>query len=604
MKLSRRIFINFLIVVITGGLLSTLAGFILISRSVKSEAFSRVHNDLKVAWRFIDEKIRDIEVVSRILANEIKPDLIVQELPDIMVIFSQGKSKSLVIDENGRKWEVDGSVFWSVLAKELGGKIDTSSGIIKLKTELIEKLGFKLSLENSSICNDGSILALYSVYRKDEHIVFGATILNENETLVISMQDLIFGRDYYDGKPLGTVTIFCNDKRVATTVIGEDGKPAIGTSVSEIVKKRVLEEGKSWLDRAFVVDEWYLSAYEPIVSPERQRIGILYVGLLEKKYVDIRNRTIMIFAGIVILMIGILVLTVFLLSSRIVKPLIKLVTMTGKISSGEFSMSINTDSGIKEINDLTENFNRMARAVERRQKLLIEQNLQLKQTTKEYQELLRFVTHELNNSIGSLLLNVSILLDGTVGDLQGDQREVAEQLLRDTERFRDMVRNYLNISRLERGKLVCKPEPINIKKFVVEPVVKRLDRRIKDERFELRWKWPEEYIVKADGELLDICYSNLIINAIKYGKDWIELTIEKKSDEKGIWYVLGVRNGGEPIPEEKIPLLFQKFSRLVKSSDGAGLGLYLVRKIVEQHGGKVWCSSEKDGTGFYMMLPG
>jgi signal transduction histidine kinase len=75
-----------------------------------------------------------------------------------------------------------------------------------------------------------------------------------------------------------------------------------------------------------------------------------------------------------------------------------------------------------------------------------------------------------------------------------------------------------------------------------------------------------------------------------------------RPSEDGV--VLGVRNGGDPILEEKIELLFQKFSRLVQSDDGAGLGLYLVRQIVERHGGTVWCEFSSDrGTGFFMKLP-
>jgi len=114
------------------------------------------------------------------------------------------------------------------------------------------------------------------------------------------------------------------------------------------------------------------------------------------------------------------------------------------------------------------------------------------------------------------------------------------------------------------------------------------------------WEWDDGSPIKADSELLDICYSNLLVNALKYGKEWICLSSSR--DSKG--YVMGVRNGGTPIPEEKIPLLFQKFSRLVKSDDGAGLGLYLVRKIIERHGGEVWCeSSAEKGTAFYMRIP-
>lgn len=599
MRFSRRIFISFLIIILAGGLLSTLAGSLLISRYVRNEAFSRVHYDLKVAWEELYKKLDSLKVVSRLLASGYEPSKIIDDYPDIMVIVDEKGKQSGIIDNRGRFKMVNLSDFVSYISEQTGGVLKTKSGIMKFKYKLLKDIGYKIFQDSDSLCDEDYVLILFAITKGEEIVSFCATILNGNEEFVKSLHSLIFSGAFYKGKPFGTVTIFCDDKRVATTVIGQDNKPAIGTRVSKVVRDRVLGEGKSWLDRAFVVDEWYLSAYEPILSPMGERIGILYVGVLEKKYVDMRNKSIVIFVLIVVGMVGALALMVFLLSSRIVRPLTKLVEMTEKISSGEVIIDIPVDSGIKELNELTENFNKMAKIIEKREKLLTERNEQLEQTTRDYQELLRFVTHELNNSIGSLLLNASILNDGTVGELSGEQKEVAEQILTDIERFRDMVKNYLNISRLERGKLICRPEPINIRKMVIEPVIKRYEKRIEEEGFEINWKWPQEYMVNADRELIDICYSNLIINALKYGKDWIELSIEKTDSG----YILGVRNGGNPIPEDKIPLLFQKFSRLVRSSDGAGLGLYLVRKIVEQHGGRVWCSSERHGTGFYMFIP-
>ena len=116
---------------------------------------------------------------------------------------------------------------------------------------------------------------------------------------------------------------------------------------------------------------------------------------------------------------------------------------------------------------------------------------------------------------------------------------------------------------------------------------------------DLLWDWKQETAVYGDPELLDICYSNLIVNALKYGKKWVKLTLNERANG----FVLGVENGGSPIAREKIHLLFQKFSRLVKSDDGAGLGLYLVRQIAERHGGEVWCESDENRTGFYIRLP-
>jgi signal transduction histidine kinase len=178
-----------------------------------------------------------------------------------------------------------------------------------------------------------------------------------------------------------------------------------------------------------------------------------------------------------------------------------------------------------------------------------------------------------------------------------------------------MVKNYLNLSRLEKGTLRYNPEPVDVRQNVILPVLERLQRWLDHSRFDIRWDWPQEVIVFADAALLDIVYSNFIVNALKYGKEWLEFSARRE----GKGWVLTVANGGTPIPAEKIPMLFKKFSRLVGSSDGAGLGLYLVQKIVERHGGEVWCESDdqagthrpgtpqpgtpRPGTRFSMRLP-
>jgi signal transduction histidine kinase len=168
------------------------------------------------------------------------------------------------------------------------------------------------------------------------------------------------------------------------------------------------------------------------------------------------------------------------------------------------------------------------------------------------------------------------------------------------ERFRDMVKNYLNLSRLEKGTLRFSPARFDVRARVIEPAVERMARWMQHRRFQVLWDWPERVEITADADLLDICYSNFVVNALKYGRDWIRFSARREGES----WLLGVANGGAPIPAEKIPLLFRKFSRLVRSSDGAGLGLYLVRRILERHGGEVWCESGPEiGTCFVMKLP-
>ncbi|MCX7041009.1 MAG: HAMP domain-containing sensor histidine kinase, partial [Spirochaetes bacterium] len=227
-------------------------------------------------------------------------------------------------------------------------------------------------------------------------------------------------------------------------------------------------------------------------------------------------------------------------------------------------------------------------------------NAALAEANRDYQELLGFVTHELNNSIGSLLLNAIQLADGSLGPLDSEQSEVSALLVRDLERFRDMVRNYLSLSRLEKGTLRFSPRSLSPREDVVEPALRRLSKQIALAGLEVSWDWRDESPIQADRELLEICVSNLLVNALKYGAQWLRLSSSTDADGLRI----GVSNGGPGIPADKLTLLFHKFSRLVQSSDGAGLGLYLVAQIVERHSGRVWCECDPgSGTSFFIWLP-
>jgi two-component system NtrC family sensor kinase len=589
MKLSNRIFFSFLGIILFSGLGSTILGAVLIVRAVESEAFSRLDSDLRTARIITRERLDELAYHAQSLAIGITESIAYGNEPHF----------SVLIPPEGN---ADQRRFLDYLTDRGGIPArDSLQGFITLPLELLRPLDFDADrVDANSLCENGLSFWAFAVHHGPEGTAFSGMLLNGNRVLVTELQTLLYGREYYGDKPFGTVTVFCGDKRVATTVIGPRGDVAIGTRVSDVVRRKVLDEGDVWLDRAYVVDEWYLSAYEPIQGPGGENIGILYVGVLEKRYLDIQRRAMLLLSGITLPTLGLLLFVVFLISKRIVKPVSTMADASKRIAKGELDTQVEASSGANELDTLARAFNRMAAAIEKREQSIRGQNVELEEANRDYRELLSFVTHELNNSVGSLLLNVSMLADGTLGPIEGEQRETVEQILRDVERFRDMVHNYLNISRLEKGTLKYNPGLIDVRKMVVVPVVNRLSSRIEHRGMELFWDWDVHTPVFADNELLDICFSNLLVNAVKYGESWIR--IRAKVEAGG--FVFGIENGGAPIPEEKIPVLFQKFSRLVQSSDGAGLGLYLVRKIVERHGGSVWCtSSPGKGTGFYMAFP-
>jgi two-component system NtrC family sensor kinase len=125
-------------------------------------------------------------------------------------------------------------------------------------------------------------------------------LLNRNFEIVDKVVQTVFRDRVYRGRGVGTATIFQDDVRISTNVLDAGGARAVTTRVSAEVADAVLGQGQTWRDRAFVVNDWYLSAYAPIVDSRRRTVGMLYVGLLEQPYTDLLWRTLAIFLGIAV----------------------------------------------------------------------------------------------------------------------------------------------------------------------------------------------------------------------------------------------------------------------------------------------------------------
>ncbi len=122
-------------------------------------------------------------------------------------------------------------------------------------------------------------------------IVYAGTLLNRNYEIVDEVKQTVFQGVVYKSKDIGTATIFQRDVRISTNVSNADGSRAIGTRIAADVFDQVVIKGLQWVGRAYVVNNWYISAYEPIKNINNEIIGILYVGILEQKYTDINNQS-------------------------------------------------------------------------------------------------------------------------------------------------------------------------------------------------------------------------------------------------------------------------------------------------------------------------
>ncbi len=126
-------------------------------------------------------------------------------------------------------------------------------------------------------------------------VLAGAILLNRNYEIVDRIKNIVFRDAKYKGKEIGTATLFLGEWRISTNVTDKEGHRAVGTRAMKEVQEQVLQNGLPWMHRAYVVDDWYITAYEPIRDFQDKIVGMLYVGILETKYTVLKERLILLF---------------------------------------------------------------------------------------------------------------------------------------------------------------------------------------------------------------------------------------------------------------------------------------------------------------------
>jgi PAS domain S-box-containing protein len=215
-----------------------------------------------------------------------------------------------------------------------------------------------------------------------------------------------------------------------------------------------------------------------------------------------------------------------------------------------------------------------------------------------------FVTHQLRTPLSGVKWMLELAMDAT------DNPEEMASFVRDarvsTERLIRLVNDLLDTSRLERGKLEIVRQPVDVADLT-QNVVRELAPLLaeKEERLTVQADeaLPQPYV---DRQLLRQAIMNLISNAMKYTPARGEIRIRITRGADGLRWE--IRDSGIGIPPADLSKLFQKFYRagnaVAVETEGTGLGLYLVRLIIERFGGKVWCESEEGkGSAFTLSLP-
>lgn len=212
-------------------------------------------------------------------------------------------------------------------------------------------------------------------------------------------------------------------------------------------------------------------------------------------------------------------------------------------------------------------------------------------------EFINIAAHELRNPVQSLL-GFSDILMKLIGNIELYKHPM-EAISRNAKRLKRLVDIVLDISQLDNDLLILNKQPINLKELITEIMINYQDRKKGDRKFNIVFEDSsapnDSKILNADKSRLTQVIMNLIDNALEFTKDEDEIIINMKKINNGKEIEVTISDPGHGIHPDEIPLLFTRFVK--KSSRGTGLGLYVSKKIIEAHDGRIWAKNNQGGNG-------
>lgn len=223
---------------------------------------------------------------------------------------------------------------------------------------------------------------------------------------------------------------------------------------------------------------------------------------------------------------------------------------------------------------------------------VVRDNTELYELNQHLNWVVGFVAHELKGTLGTVVMNISALVDKDLSKTIAADRK-SEMLLGSLSNLKlmhDMIRNYLLSSRAKAGQIQFNLTTVDAERDVLEPALIALEPVLCKKRMKVVRRITGSTVVSCDKELMKIVINNLINNAIKYGTAGTEILCHLRGDKSTLQ--VSVLNEGIGIPHDKLEEIFGEFTRCDPLGiGGTGIGLFLIRRIVEMHGGSIVAQS-------------
>lgn len=632
LPIATRLTLSFLIIIVISSLIFTLLGAEIISSLITSESEERVRNDLNTARMIYMDTLSHIQektefTAVRTFLEDILKGNIEQTYVDELRRFkvNEGLDILTITDNNG-------VVILRINNPESSGDDQSRQELVKAVLDTKKPVARtviipaeELSLESQVLAQRAyfkfvdtplarqrpeteetagmALMSAAPVFDKNGNligVVYASVLLNRDYKIVDSVKETVFQGVVYKDKDIGTATIFQDDVRISTNVYDEDGARAIGTRIAEDVYERVVVSGEQYVGRAYVVNDWYIAAYEPIRSYGGDIVGILYVGILEQKYTDIKNQTMQIFLLITFAGVVVSILIALYTSRHISASVVTLVKASKQLAGGNLETKVERVSN-DELGDLADTFNSMAGALRERDEKLKEfakKKIMESERLALIGQLSANVAHELNNPLQGIITYSHLLLEESI--FSEDAKESINKIVVQANRCRDIIRGLLDFSRHKTpDKTLCSVN--NLLRGCISLVEKQAAFHNIEVTMDLDEQLP---MVILDPSQIERVFLNLIINAADAMNGNGQLTLSTKLNHEKTFIEISVQDTGHGITEENMEKIFDPFFTTKETGHGVGLGLAISYGIIKDHNGNISVESEAGkGTTFTVSFP-
>ncbi|ACL58121.1 sensor histidine kinase [Methylobacterium nodulans] len=449
----------------------------------------------------------------------------------------------------------------------------------------------------------------------------GGSLLNGNLGFVDTINDLIYAHADLPAGGQGTATLFLDDVRIATNVRLFGDRRALGTRVSREVRDAVLGEGRTWLDSAFVVNDRYISAYEPIVDSASRRVGMLYVGFLERPFR--LARWAMVAAVLATFAVAAAVTVPFLLrlARAIFQPLERMNRTIAAVDAGDLGARTGTVPCHDEIGLVARRFDELLDRLEARDAELRafareldarveERTRQLEDTRRQLVmseklasigEITAGVAHEINNPIAVIQGNLEVAREA-LGSAANEVKTEFDLIDQQVHRVNMIVTRLLQFARPEEyAGYVEAVAPAGVVAdclVLVRHLLERADVTVEIADEATR-------TVEVSRTELQQVVINLMVNAIHAMPEGGVLRLETKDEDRsgtdGV--AIKVVDTGVGIPTDQLRKIFDPFFT-TRTHGGTGLGLSISYTLMARYGGAITVDSEVGrGSAFTVWLP-